>query len=73
MTELHPQQINRLEHLRQQQAALQNVPAYIVFGQDIATLAAVPAGAAWVRASTDGTAVLGAAMGPIDVARTGAR
>jgi NADH-quinone oxidoreductase subunit G len=35
-------------------------------------LASVPAGAAWVRTSTDGTAVLGAAMGPIDVARTGA-
>ncbi len=30
------------------------------------------AGAAWVRTSTDGTAVLGAAMGPINVAKTGA-
>ena len=33
----------------------------------------VPAGAAWVRTSTDGAAVLGAAMGPIDVVGTGAR
>jgi NADH-quinone oxidoreductase subunit G len=36
-------------------------------------LDAVPAGAAWVRTATDGAAVLGDAMGPINVARTGAR
>ncbi len=32
----------------------------------------VPAGAAWVRTATDGAAVLGAAMGPINVTGTGA-